>query len=183
MKNYRSSALIITSLVLGFTTTAQSDIIQTNPVPTPTPISVPTPTDTSALNNLEKSIYDRINNYRQSLDLPPLAIDLVISAQARIHSEEMAKIGNMNHDGFTGRTDSIAKAIPFRSAAENVAVNMSYKRPDLIAVEGWIESPGHHRNIIGRFDLTGIGVVQGARGEYYFTQIFVRRRVAELSQK
>jgi uncharacterized protein YkwD len=29
--------------------------------------------------------------------------------------------------------------------------------------------------MIGRYNLTGIGVAQSAQGEYYFTQIFVRK--------
>ena len=38
---------------------------------------------------------------------------------------------------------------------------------------GWLQSPGHRRNIEGDFDLTGIGIVRVAAGTYFFTQLFV----------
>ena len=82
----------------------------------------------------------------------------------------------MNHGGFDLRTDTVARRIPIRNAAENVAVNFGYAHPDLVAIQGWIASTDHHKNIIGAYDLTGIGVAQNAQGEYYFTQIFIRQQ-------
>ena len=71
--------------------------------------------------------------------------------------------------------DTVAETITYQSAAENVAFNKGYIQPDATAVKGWLDSPGHHQNILGRYNLTGIGVAQNAKGEYYFTQIFVRK--------
>jgi uncharacterized protein YkwD len=116
-----------------------------------------------------------VNRYRQFKNLPPLQIDPAISAQAKAHSEEMARTGNMNHEGFEDRTNAVSQTIVYRKAAENVAHNMGYGQPDLVAVKGWIESPGHRRNMIGQYDLTGIGVAKNAKGEYFFTQIFIRK--------
>jgi uncharacterized protein YkwD len=132
-------------------------------------------TQTPVVNTLELSIHRQINQYRRSHNLPPLEFDPVISAQARIHSQEMAKIGTISHEGFNERLESVAETISYQSAAENVAFNQGYPQPGAIAVKGWIESPGHHHNIIGRYNATGIGVAQNAKGEYYFTQIFVRK--------
>jgi uncharacterized protein YkwD len=42
------------------------------------------------------------------------------------------------------------------------------------AVEGWLQSPGHKRNIEGNFTLTGIGWAKDKRGMIYFTQIFTK---------
>jgi uncharacterized protein YkwD len=42
-------------------------------------------------------------------------------------------------------------------------------------VQGWLNSPGHLKNIQGDFDLTGIGVVKTAQNRYYFTQLFIRQ--------
>jgi uncharacterized protein YkwD len=143
----------------------------------PTTQAYNNPQSTSApmLNNIELTTFNLVNKYRQSKNLPPLEIDPAISAIAKKHSEEMARVGKMSHDGFNERTDSVSQTIVFRSAAENVAYNMGYGQPDLVAVQGWIESPGHQRNMVGRYDLTGIGVVKSAKGEYFFTQIFVRK--------
>lgn len=127
------------------------------------------------MNSLELAIYNRVNEYRKSLDLPPLVIDPIMSVQARIHSQKMAQSGNLSHDGFQERVDSIARIIPYRNAGENVGSALGYARPDEIVVQGWIDSEGHNRNMIGRYELTGIGVVQNAKGEYYFTQLFIRQ--------
>jgi uncharacterized protein YkwD len=80
----------------------------------------------------------------------------------------------LGHSGFQQRVQMIG--IPFRGAAENVAYNMGYSDPAKQAVDGWIKSTGHRTNIEGNFNLTGVGVVRNARGEYYFTQIFIRQR-------
>jgi uncharacterized protein YkwD len=41
-------------------------------------------------------------------------------------------------------------------------------------VEGWLNSPGHKRNIEGDFTLTGIGVAKNNKGIIYYTQIFTK---------
>ncbi|MCY7336127.1 MAG: CAP domain-containing protein [Chamaesiphon sp.] len=132
-------------------------------------------TRTPAMNSSELTTYNLVNRYRQSRNLPPLVADPAISAQAKAHSEEMARSSTMSHDGFNQRADSVSKTIVYRSAAENVAFNAGHGQPELVAVKGWIASPGHQRNMRGQYDLTGIGVAQNAKGEYYFTQIFIRK--------
>jgi uncharacterized protein YkwD len=92
---------------------------------------------------------------------------------ARIHSENMANgKATFSHDGFEGRAKAIT--IPYQSVAENLAYNMGYSDPVRKAVEGWIKSEGHRKNMEGQFNLTGIGIAKNAKGEYYFTQLFVR---------
>jgi uncharacterized protein YkwD len=153
----------------------------TKPVPSTTPgtqaynsIS-PSSISNPVLNSLNTAVYKQVNEYRQAHNLPPLVVDPAISAIAQAHSELMAKEGGITHDGFSQRVDAISKTIVYRNAAENVGYNMGYAKPDAIVIQDWIESPGHQRNMVGRFDLTGIGVAKNARGEYYFTQIFVRK--------
>ncbi len=132
-------------------------------------------TPTPVMNSLELTTHNLVNRYRQHRNLPPLVADPAISAQAKAHSEEMARSSNMSHDGFDRRANLVSKTIVYRSAAENVAFNAGYAQPDLVAVKGWIASAGHHRNMVGQYDLTGIGVAKNAKGEYYFTQIFIRK--------
>ncbi|MEP6489485.1 CAP domain-containing protein [Microcoleus vaginatus GB2-A3] len=127
----------------------------------------------SSITNLEKAVNQQINQYRASKKLPPLNIDPRISQIARIHSENMAngKV-SFSHDGFEGRAEAIT--IPYKSVAENLAYNLGYSDPVRNAVEGWIKSDGHRKNMEGQFNVTGIGVAKNAKGEYYFTQLFVR---------
>ncbi len=168
--------------VMGIMATARAEISTSMPTDQPPQtekaetVSKHQPSiPTSVMNSSELSIYNRVNQYRQSQNLPPLVIDPVISAQAKAHSEEMARAGHINHQGFNERVQSVAKEIVYRSAAENVGYSVGYAQPEAIAVEDWIGSPGHQKNMVGRYDLTGIGSAKNAKGETYFTQIFIRK--------
>ncbi|MGB3268101.1 MAG: CAP domain-containing protein, partial [Microcoleus sp.] len=145
------------------------------PVRSPEPNLMNTNLASSSLPDLEKAVNQQINQYRASKNLPPLSVDPRITQQARIHSQNMAsgKV-KFSHEGFEGRVKAIS--IPYQSVAENVAYNMGYSDPVRNAVEGWIKSEGHRKNIEGQFNLTGIGIAKNAKGEYYFTQIFVLSR-------
>jgi uncharacterized protein YkwD len=70
------------------------------------------------------------------------------------------------HDGFQVRSQKV----PFfkRAFAENVAYNMGMGDPVEVAVRGWINSPGHRKNMLSNCNLCGIGVYAYA-GRYYFT--------------
>lgn len=142
-------------------------------LPQPTPMKINLAP--SSLADLETAVNRQVNQYRASKKLPPLSVDPRITQQARIHSQNMAsgKV-RFSHDGFEGRAKSIA--IPYQSVAENVAYNMGFSDPVRNAVEGWIKSDGHRKNMEGQFNLTGIGIAKNTKGEYYFTQLFVRSR-------
>ncbi|MEA5577222.1 CAP domain-containing protein [Anabaena sp. UHCC 0451] len=124
---------------------------------------------------LEKLVFEQINQYRASQGLSKLTLNASITQQARIHSQNMAKgTVKFSHYGLEQRI----KAIPlkYESAAENVAFNVGYNEPAKQAVIGWLNSPGHLKNIQGQFKLTGVGVATNAKGEVYLTQIFINTR-------
>ena len=168
---------LLTATAQTTTSTTRVDEIVTN---RKNPLRVPqyrkSSTSKFAMNPLELSIHDRVNQYRQAQNLPPLTFDATIAAQARSHSIKMARASRLSHDGFKERVDMVARTIAYRGAAENVAYNMGHTYPDDTAVKGWIKSPGHQVNMVGAYDLTGIGVAQNSQGEYYFTQIFISKR-------
>lgn len=122
---------------------------------------------------LARQVHEQINEYRKSLNLAPLTLNAEISEQARQHSENMAQNKvEFGHSGFDNRIKAL-KDISYRSAAENVAYNQGYGDPVKQAVEGWIESEGHRKNLTGNYNLTGIGIAKNQQEEYYFTQIFI----------
>jgi len=126
------------------------------------------------LSSLVEEVHNAINDYRHTYGLIPLLLNTEISQQAQIHSQNMAHSNaKFSHDGFEFRIKNIAQNILYQRAAENIAFNQGYVDPGKQAVEGWIQSPGHQKNMIGDYNLTGIGVAQNSQGEYYFTQIFV----------
>ena len=123
---------------------------------------------------LAKSVHRQVNQYRASLDLAPLEFNALISQQAKIHSENMAQgLVEFGHGGFQDRIEAVGNRISYRSAAENVAYNQGHRDPVATAVAGWIDSDGHRQNMVGNYNLTGIGVATNPQGEYYFTQIFI----------
>lgn len=153
-------------------------LASTSSVPSsPNSSKVSNPTNSNSLIILEQATHQQINQYRQSQNLPPLLLDARISDEARQFSQKMAKKeAPFSHDGFDGRVKGIGKSIRFQSVGENLAFNMGYSDPVTVAVQGWIKSPGHRKNMVGDFELTGIGIAKNPKGEYYFTQLFVKKR-------
>ncbi len=149
------------------------------PLPSPNlPLaSTPTLPNPNSLAAIEQATYQQVNEYRRSRNLPPLKLNRRISQEARIHSERMAaKTAPFSHQGFEQRVQAIATVLPWQKAGENLAINQGASDPVTTAVRGWIDSPGHRKNMEGDFNLTGIGVAQNASGEYYFTQIFLKQQ-------
>ncbi|NJM23929.1 MAG: CAP domain-containing protein [Richelia sp. RM2_1_2] len=177
-----------TLLGIAFTTLVLGSAMTTKPVPGHTstseptvnkPLSIPSRPIKLSTNikttDLEIAIFDQINQYRVSKKLPKLKLDEKISKQARIHSQNMAKHQvPFSHNGFAKRVDSIS--ISYNNAAENVAFNSGYDDPVAEAVTGWIKSPGHLKNIHGKYNLTGVGVAANSEGEFFLTQIFILSR-------
>ena len=130
------------------------------------------------LAGIEREVLARVNRYRRSEGLPPLASDARIAEIARGHSRSMAagRTG-FGHGGFEGRTHALEGRIPYRRVAENVSRHVRDPRsvPE-VAVEKWVDSRGHRRNIEGPFALTGVGAAAGPGGSVYLTQIFVLPR-------
>ena len=128
--------------------------------------------------DLERYVHRLVNEHRVAQGLKPLAFNPEISAVARGHSRDMAtgRVG-FGHGGIENRRQKIAGFIARAGVGENVHTIMSSKSPLSVgerAVAGWLESPGHRRNIEGSYDLTGVGIAQGPGGEYFLTQLFVR---------
>jgi len=157
--------ILLTLLLLSFF------ILSCSRDKSPTEPSVPISNDSS----LAQQTHILINDYRRSQELSSLSYNQTIADEALGHSRNMA-MGSVpfSHDGFNDRINTIANTLKLTSAAENVAYNWGYENPAEIAVSGWLESPGHYKNIIGDFNVTGIGVAENEKGEYYFTQIFVK---------
>jgi uncharacterized protein YkwD len=180
MKGLFLGTFCVLATVLGITATATADVNINMPIKPsdrqkPVSDSNKSTQPPAGIGKLELVIFNRINQYRQSKNLPPLAFDPTIAAEAKAHSEDMAKKSVLSHDGFHERFESMSEALSVQSAAENVATNRGYSQPELVAIQSWLDSPGHHHNIVGRYNTTGIGIVQNSRGDYYFTQIFVRK--------
>lgn len=118
---------------------------------------------------------DGTNRYRGGRGLAPLRWHDGIARIAAEHARQMA-VGSapFSHDGFDARV--AAFPVAHRGAAENLALNRGVATVADCAVDGWIKSPGHERNLVGAFQLCGIGAAQAANGTWYLTQLFAAAR-------
>jgi len=124
--------------------------------------------------NMEEQILYYTNKFRKSKGLAPLKLEDNISQQARRHSRDMASGSTgFGHEGFEERVSVISKKMgTVASAAENVA----YGSLDAEGVvNGWIKSPGHRRNMLGNYNLIGIGTAKGKGKITFFTQVFIKK--------
>lgn len=122
---------------------------------------------------IEEDILFYVNKDRKSKGLTPLRLNDVESGFAAEHSRNMAS-GKVpfGHQGLTTRAKKIRKKLGgITAVGENVASGQMTAKE---AVEGWLNSPGHKRNIEGDFTMTGIGWAKDKRGMIYFTQIFTK---------
>jgi len=120
---------------------------------------------------IARQALDGTNRYRASKGLMPLRWHDGIARIAREHAEQMAR-GQMpfSHDGVDQRFR--AYPVAHRAAAENLALNSGVADVSGTAVNGWIKSPGHEKNLSGAFNLCGIGVARASNGTFYLTQLF-----------
>ena len=122
---------------------------------------------------MEKEILHFVNADRKSNGLKPLELNSFESSVAMEHSQNMASGKTpFGHKGMEARIRKINKEMgPISNAGENVAVGQMNASE---VVRGWLNSPGHKRNIEGDFTLTGIGYAKDKKGEIYFTEIFTK---------
>jgi uncharacterized protein YkwD len=113
-----------------------------------------------------------INLYRVSIGLNELEQNNYISYESEEHNDYMIKNNAVNHNDFITRSENIMKVLGAKRVAENIAYN--YKTIQG-ALDAWIKSPRHKKNIEGDFTHFGISIRENAEGKKYYTNIFVKR--------
>jgi len=110
-----------------------------------------------------------LNLTRNLLGLGPLAIDTKLCAAARDHCQDMRNLDFFAHESpVAGKTLpwDRAKLFGTTAAAENIYHGTHDGR---VAIEAWFHSPGHHKNMLGKFARVGVG-----RSGAHFTVMFGR---------
>ena len=124
---------------------------------------------------MERTVVAAVNEYRAKRGLPRLTMNPIIAREAKIHSLDMErKRISFGHQYFGTRIKHIYGKIKYcNGGSENVAWFPPNKSPrDVVAL--WLTSSGHCRNILGHYNLTGVGIVRDKRGWLYYTQIFIK---------
>ena len=128
---------------------------------------------------MTQEILKLVNQYRLQYGLSALTMLEDINIEARQNSLEMAQHHiPFGHAGFTARIKRLQKRLSYvYNGAENVAYR--YKTAKIV-VDGWMHSAGHKRNILGKYNMTGIGLARDANGYIYFTQLFLNQEIVEV---
>lgn len=127
---------------------------------------------------LELQCMDEVNRQRQAYGLRPLEASRELQEVAREYSRWMAEEKFFSHTDPLGRTvrQRVTEAgIKWRVLGENLAYSNGYTNPVAASLRGWMDSPGHRRNILDRaFQKTAVGVWIATDGTVYFTEIFMQ---------
>ncbi|WNJ21182.1 CAP domain-containing protein [Pontibacter sp. G13] len=126
--------------------------------------------------DLQLQLCNRINAYRAEMGLTALTWSDSLTLIAAKHSDAMAEHRRpFSHKGFKKRAKQVYQ---WWQSATGVSENLYFTTwtGDLVemAFEGWKTSQGHHENMIGAYDMTGISIVKNRKGEYFITQLFVQ---------
>ncbi|MEO8041729.1 MAG: CAP domain-containing protein [Acidobacteriota bacterium] len=138
------------------------------------------PTRTSA-GNIEQQIFALINAERSKNGLSELEWSESLAAVARMHSEDMANVKFFSHRGSDGsmvddRADRLGLG-SWRSIGENIAYMRGFDDPAALAVEKWLESAAHRKNLLGpNWKESAVGVAMTDDGTYYMTEVFLLRK-------
>ncbi|MBE9179148.1 CAP domain-containing protein [Oculatella sp. LEGE 06141] len=131
----------------------------------------------AGLGEMERYVHSRINEIRQQEGLDPLQYNAELAAVARSYSQRMAEedfFAHVSPDGSTPAERVEAAGLLYWIVGENLFTSTNAPEPAPLAVQGWLDSPGHRENILRSvFSETGIGVWQDGN-TYYFTQLFMR---------
>lgn len=156
---------------------AEKKVVPPAPRPTLPPPAVvkDEPRDPAAdlISLIESEVLRRSNEERIADGLSPLAQDTRLRQIAWSHSADMFANEYFSHEDTVGCSSSCRATnagYAWRSIGENIYMMSGYDdAPETKArrvVEGWMNSPGHRANILGKYTVSGVGVVSAGESVY-----------------
>lgn len=134
------------------------------------------------LEYLALQVLAEANAVRMRAGAGPLVMDAALRRAARRYSRELAQRREIEHLSRTPgrrtfRQRIAAEGAEARVAGENLArLTASVESLPRRAVQAWMKSPGHRRNLLDPiFTRTGIGVMLGQDGIWYVVQVYATR--------
>ena len=128
----------------------------------------------------EARLVEEINKIRSDHALPRQFISPELARIARHYSEDMARRGffaHQNPEGFDLSQRVQGRNLQYIRLAENIGRNRGADDPVAQALEAWMGSRSHRKNILTEgFIETGVGIAVNEKGMFYFTQLFVEPR-------
>ena len=126
---------------------------------------------------LEARLIRLVNQERGKRGLKALCSSTAICAVATRHSKNMAASRvSFGHGGFEKRAQPFMKGGGHIAFGENVAFCDLMQDPLKTAVDLWMHSLEHRKNILGDYNETGIGIAYNHAGRCFMTQLFAKRQ-------
>ncbi len=133
----------------------------------------------------EQAVVEQTNQIRMANGLPPLKRVTGLDESARYHAADMSVNNYFNHNTLNRVNGKLTQVCDtwnriesyytdWQALAENIAAGQNTPQ---MAMDGWMNSPEHRRNILSdSYWEIGVGFYEG-RGEYryYWDQNFGRR--------
>lgn len=123
----------------------------------------------------EQQVVDLVNQERRKMGLSLLRVSGTLAQAARRHSANMARQDTGAHelDGV-GPGERIKEA-GYRAMQWGENIAWGARTPEQ-AMSGWMNSPGHRRNILSS-DVSeiGVGIAESSTGVLYWTQVSAGR--------
>lgn len=127
----------------------------------------------------ERRVFDLVNREREKAGLMGLEWNPALARLARNYSEQMSRERFFSH--FDNRGASVEDRADkmrikgWRKIGENLFVCSGTNNFTNFAVQKWMKSPTHRRNILDSdWTTAGIGVAVSDSGEIYVTQVFMK---------
>ncbi|MDO9038126.1 MAG: CAP domain-containing protein [Lutibacter sp.] len=123
--------------------------------------------------DIESEIVSLVNAHRSSLGLNTLNTLIIVSGVADGHTNYMIEVGQISHDNFAQRAQTLMSEAGAKTVGENVAYGFNTAEG---VVKGWLNSDGH-RKVIENPDYThfGISMEKNSDNRNYFTNIFIKK--------
>jgi uncharacterized protein YkwD len=121
-----------------------------------------------------QAIIDLTNFVRAENHVPPLTANAALMEAAQLHSQDMARLDQMQHDlpgvPLSTLTDRAAFVhYSYQLLGENIAYNQA---DPASVVAMWIQSPPHRQNMLNpSFTDIGVGLSWNRRGEPFYTMM------------
>jgi uncharacterized protein YkwD len=127
-------------------------------------------TPTPGADDQSQAALPMVNRVRQSNGLSSLALETPARRAAVIQAIRMAKAEQMTHliglgDDFGARMRKSDVALP---ASENIAAGQHTVEA---AVQAWIDSPRHLKNMLGGYRGLGVAVARSKAGRPYWAMV------------
>jgi uncharacterized protein YkwD len=126
------------------------------------------------IKSYELEIFDLANSTRMQKQMDKYLYSDKCSQVAKNHCKDMIEKKYFDHidKDKKGPADRMTDAgIDFQFAGENIAAG---QLSAIYAHEGWMNSEGHRKNILGKYKYIGVGVQFGGEYNVYYAQNFYR---------